>query len=275
MGIELTKVLNVNSLVIEEPPQKQVLPFDPNRDITEEDFEIWETFREAEERTGAYLKIATGKSAADLNITEPDWPELRHRLKEAFWGNTRSTEYVRLVAEYNTLFPGAKKYLITTNRKEQKYFLDLSKSNYLRWVDAFTMVGLFANEETPAQLVEADEELKQDMLRACLKHKDAGDETTEQLEVAANIKLIFPETAYEEMGVDAEFWQKLRTYLEKCRQTAEVSDFFGAEPYFRYLRNAAVLSASKITIDGEGIQLFHNLRQMPEKSMQLPHERSF
>src|SRR3989344_3836197 len=81
--------INIHDLTIEEPEQKEEGFFDPEKEVTERDWEgIWEMFEN--EKRGGYWREVVGMGAnikivdpgADLGITPEDWGNMKRLFSD-------------------------------------------------------------------------------------------------------------------------------------------------------------------------------------------------
>lgn len=281
--------INIHDLTVEEPEKEtesSSAVFDPERDISNEDWQKWRdefvgSMRKAEhigDKTNCLdsavpLKILFPERSEELEIGEDTW----RMLSEIYDTETRVEHTSDSLFKMKILFPEKFKDIKFNspfdkikwdsmagelNRKRE----DVLKESYL--TNPFTELAMKLKIIFPEKTNELglDDDVAE-KLKECIKGERDRNSWYNFLINASNFKILYPEKA-NEINLDADFWEKAKHALH--------TDCQGMNPSF-FAACLKILVADRVEITDEGLKFV-----MPEKkekssfvNPEMPEQRKF
>ncbi|MDO8618666.1 MAG: hypothetical protein Q7R49_01835 [Candidatus Daviesbacteria bacterium] len=301
-----SKNTNIANLNLEEPQGKLELPFDPDRDLTEAD---WEGMLRGLDDISLsnvtyYLNVASGMRIIfperELNLDKNSWNRTEKQIKDStqtFWANRDRTDMDCLditsaISSALQLFPEKANQLkdfyaeFKDKANDVGFNIFESLDRYFRRVpvvkiDTISYLGTISSIAIVSQ---ADlktypklEDFKQDFLTA-LQDSFAGYNkglSSQLLHAIAAFRICFPE---QELNIPKQVWDEWKESFELLRKNARNSndplDWWG---FTRKVFDLKVATAKEVKITDHGIELIMQEPEIPlvEPIPALPEMRKF
>ena len=253
--------INIKRLVIESPEPRAELPFDSERDITEEDWKMMQTELDKARRDGEHLRYITQAFPMKLldprlhiTLSEENISEIREYPEQAKWA-----EFVYYFSQAKIIDPSLP---MSIDDYDDEYIGD-----YNTWAaieDALAgeknMVSSFIPLANAIRIIDTSvsipigEEMLQDCKKTLAQYREEQIWTVFSA-FAANLRLLCPSF---DLKLSKEDWKGMHEELDVVRRK-NLSIIFA-----EHAANMSILAAEKVEITDQGIQL-----TMPKRKQDL------
>ena len=296
--------INIHDLTIEEPEEKQEAVFDPERDITKED---WQKMKEKLERlrdsghwslfakTAAEMK--TLDPSLDIPLDEKTWEGIEDDLRDTredvfekkepdmapYWGFFIRAMRIKTLDPSRDIYPELNKIELKESKKELK---ELGRSGTAIAFGRLAIPIKALGAKVDISQYEAPWHRMLEELNYYRKSKIGyGSQDFIQqdfIELATYMKILHPEKVHELM-IGEDEWEKMKTLLEKIRTVKENNQGLPpprkeARMTFSELAMAMKILAAeevKITESGLKITMPEKKEDLENKILPLPERRDF
>lgn len=278
--------INVKKLSLEEPEKEpEILTFDPERDITKEDWQNMKDeidgFRKREDwfffaSKAMEMKTLAPERVSELNLNDNDWQGMKKYLKqcreknESEWGKWRNFFFVAAGAKI--LFP-ERASEINLDDVAWKGSEDLIETNRgMHWWGDILKHAMEVKILAPDKGSELDiiGEREWRLLKMRLERHREVNNWNNFSSIAMRIKIVFPERV-SELKLDKAAWQGMRNELKKFREEDNRNGLISRAMSMK------VLASEKVKVTDRGIELAMPKEKKPlkEKIPSIPEARKF
>lgn len=251
--------INIHELTVDEPERQSELLFDPERDLTKEDWQMIKDDLEKSRRvedwasflsTAVHIKILNPQF--DLGIDQKAWEGMRNMLnawKENATFENRWEVFLSRSADMKILDPTLD---LNLDQADWQRIRDILKKTVI-W-------DIFSRRAVEVRLLDHDYDLNldqndwrdiQDTLKKYRRDKNWGYFCSH----AANVKILDSKI---DLGLDKEAWQgmrdKLEWYRERCKNGNESLGVFSD-----HAREMKILAAEEVKVTDKGLEI--NMRK--------------
>ena len=275
--------INIKDLTLEEPPKKKELPFDPERDLTEED--KGNLKKELEENIINHSWVNALENMSAYNALFPDeieslilddtaWLEIK-RVINFFQSTKQYRDFNEMAVQAKLAFPKQSKEIVLddTTYQESREYLGTCAAKKLWWAfgqEAMKIKILFPEKSGSLLQVEniTSNEIWDGMKKELERMIDLG--LRHFCQHAAAMKILFP-YRISELSFDTAFWKQAHK---------ELSDYRDKE-FWRGLFQEAVamklLAAEEINITDQGLEVIMQKEkpEFKEETPPMPKTRKF
>src|SRR3989344_586392 len=268
--------VNIKNLAIEDP-QGSATSFHPDRDITSEDWQWYDEWKNkaVESSNGLSLltsaKIILGDKFSTEGLAEPDWHDLKMRWEEATWGRPNNSEqYCLDVCKYHYIYPHSKDIL----------WYDLVWDKFKGLFDGrfsfrhrYALPALFLSPDNLKHMKPDDELLK--MIGGELGSAIEHDLTSVYLEEAATARILYPQLNTSQLFLTPEVWEEIMDVIHFPSITVSSEEITHVVHHFERLASATILAAKEAKITKQGLELKFDDLVPEEESSPVPQVRRF
>lgn len=261
--------INIKDLTIEAPEKREELPFDPERDITQEDWERMKNQLKREiEKPPYYLDNVMNlfpERESELRV-DAHYTELRRKFRNA-WGRKSIRDILRYGKQFTLLFP--KK--IVELRLGDPYWEEIKEiiierlQGDMNLGDLVAIKVLFPAYGFPSWFEKNVLAYIDASVTDCLRNMHSR-RWQWIAELLAQKKILFPEN---EEGVDVKTWRGMKESFVRYRSEASTMARLGLD--------MKILAAKEVKITEKGLEIVmrrpHDDFQAP--SLPLPELRKF
>ena len=263
--------INIHELTIEEPEKPSELPFDPERDITEED---WKGMRQALEASrknvgdffpqAMAIKLLNPREKIDV---DEEYVHLAKRKLKRDLENLKDFSFLENASSVKMFDPQVRRYFSKKswqeiieyikawkNSKNWSVFLDYAKS--IKIIDPSAEINFDVSEED-----------NNDMLD-WLKEQKTPDGWKDFTVNAANMRIFDPKL---ELGLDKEAWQAMKAQLEVYQRDHNWKRFSDMAMKMK------ILAAEELKVTDKGLEITMRKKKASLSSLvpPLPETKQF
>ena len=276
----MSERINIKDLTLEEPEKKRGLPFDPERDITEED---WEGMKNDTKKDRAeHMWYFFAKKVMSMNILLPEkmeeldlkneetWQGMRDYLKKLLKEGSSSDHLVSYATAMKIIFPErfSEFYVGGEVWEGMKNRLNREREAANWW--AFAILALEMKILFPDRSSEFLDDTAREGMEKLLKKMRSEKIWYNYFQQAMQAKVLFPDRA-SDLYPDKTAWKEIKEHLMRARTDSR------GETFLEIAMHMKLLAAEEIKITDQGLEIIMPKEnpEFKEETPPMPQTRKF
>jgi len=264
--------INIKDLTIEEPESQDGLPFDPERDITAENWKLLENNLEKCRENkdwgnfacyGMEMKILN--PSFDLKVDDTTWQEIHDYYKKHRDIYFSSYHLVMAMKVLNPSFSIDHNDLWWKAVKSDLQFQKNDKHGF----DNFCFRAMAVKILDPSFDVEVNQKDWEKMEKRVKEIEEIGGES--RIDVAAAMKILDSNT---ELNISEKAWGQMQQTLKKFLEREVVSPSYTGG-FSRIAMELKLIAAQKVRVTDKGLEITMPQKLGEHEDYQLPEKRNF